>query len=199
MSSISGIYKGGCKNGLANGIGKSVGVDTYEGRFKKGLPNGNGIYKWANGNTFEGKWKNGKRSGEGRYSYVRDGKDTVVVGIWLEDAFVKEKKASAYKVNYEYNIVKYRIDKRKEGNVVKLVFLLNGLPNHSLQINNIVYSSGFETNSGSKNTISIENVSFPFKCKISYSTQNNTGLREYSADFDFEIFETGEWVVDVDN
>ena len=48
---ISGKYTGKCKNGLANGKGKSVGQDTYIGQFSKGWPQGSGTYTWANGDT----------------------------------------------------------------------------------------------------------------------------------------------------
>ena len=44
ISEISEKYEGDCKNGLAHGTGVAKGIDLYEGRFKKGIPNGKGKY-----------------------------------------------------------------------------------------------------------------------------------------------------------
>ncbi|RLD65057.1 MAG: hypothetical protein DRI84_07600, partial [Bacteroidetes bacterium] len=79
---IQESYEGGCKNGLAHGEGLAKGVDTYQGRFKKGLPDGYGTYNWANGAIYQGDWKKGKRSGRGSYSYSVDGRDTSIIGLW---------------------------------------------------------------------------------------------------------------------
>ena len=37
METLKGTYTGECKKGKANGRGKAVGTDTYEGFFKTGL------------------------------------------------------------------------------------------------------------------------------------------------------------------
>jgi len=37
---ISGQYVGKCKKGLAHGKGLAIGIDRYEGSFKKGYPEG---------------------------------------------------------------------------------------------------------------------------------------------------------------
>src|SRR5437868_10788313 len=63
--SLKGIYTGDCKNGKANGNGKSVGTDTYEGDFKSGLPDGRGTYVWINGNQYTGKFVKGLKEGKG--------------------------------------------------------------------------------------------------------------------------------------
>lgn len=35
LHEISGKYEGDCKKGLAHGVGKAIGRDTYEGEIKK--------------------------------------------------------------------------------------------------------------------------------------------------------------------
>ena len=87
MESISGVYNGDCKNGLAHGKGVAIGIDKYDGKFKNGLPNGKGKYSWANGDFYDGNWKAGKRSGEGiMFSFEQN---VNVRGIWKNDEFVK--------------------------------------------------------------------------------------------------------------
>ena len=49
MESIKGTFTGGCSGKKANGEGKSTGVDSYDGTFKKGLPNGTIKYTQQNG------------------------------------------------------------------------------------------------------------------------------------------------------
>ena len=63
ITGISGKYSGGCRKGLAHGKGTAQGMDTYAGKFKRGLPDGTGIYTWADGSYYEGQWKAGKREG----------------------------------------------------------------------------------------------------------------------------------------
>jgi hypothetical protein len=38
LPGISGKYSGGCKKGLAHGTGTAQGMDTYVGKFRRGLP-----------------------------------------------------------------------------------------------------------------------------------------------------------------
>ena len=64
---LLGVYTGDCKNGKAEGQGKSVGLHSYEGEFKAGLPDGEGIYTDEKGSVFKGQFKKGKREGYGEY------------------------------------------------------------------------------------------------------------------------------------
>jgi hypothetical protein len=86
--SLKGTYTGECKKGKANGKGKAVGADTYEGDFKSGLPDGQGSYTWANGSTYSGKFARGKKEGKGVLIYKRtNGSDSVVDGYWKNDEY----------------------------------------------------------------------------------------------------------------
>lgn len=83
MDSIKGTYTGACNNGKANGEGKSVGIDTYEGTFKNGLPEGKGKYTWKNGNYYFGNWKKGLKDGKGEIHL----EDSVIYGFWKKDVY----------------------------------------------------------------------------------------------------------------
>jgi len=91
---IAGNYTGKCKNGLAQGKGKAIGKDTYEGTFSKGLPEGKGTYAWSTGEVYTGEWKEGYQEGEGKYSFKKDGNDTIIAGIWIKDVYTGPKPAS---------------------------------------------------------------------------------------------------------
>ena len=87
--SIYGTYTGDCKKGKANGKGKSVGVDVYEGDFKSGLPDGSGTYTWSNGNSFKGKFEKGLKQGKGVLTIKKtDAPDSIVEGYWKNDAYI---------------------------------------------------------------------------------------------------------------
>lgn len=87
--SLKGTYTGDCKKGKANGKGKAVGTDTYEGEFKSGLPDGEGIYTWSNGNVFSGKYSKGLRNGKGIMTFKKEsGQDSIVEGFWKKDIYI---------------------------------------------------------------------------------------------------------------
>jgi len=89
MDALKGTYTGDCKKGKANGTGKAVGTDTYEGEFKSGIPDGAGIYTWSNGNTFKGAFQKGLKNGEGEMIYkFTDKSDSIVKGFWKKDLYV---------------------------------------------------------------------------------------------------------------
>ena len=98
VQAISGTYTGPCKDGKANGKGKSVGVDQYEGNFKNGYPDGDGTYTWSNGDVYTGSFKKGLKEGKGSLVLHKDsasGKATT--GYWKKDVYFGEYE-SAYKV-----------------------------------------------------------------------------------------------------
>ncbi len=86
--SLKGTYTGDCKNGKANGKGRSVGTDIYEGDFKSGLPDGQGTYTWSNGNHYTGKFTKGWREGKGLMAFKRaNATDSIVDGYWKKDNY----------------------------------------------------------------------------------------------------------------
>ena len=82
---IAGKYEGGCKKNWAEGQGKSIGTDTYEGEFKKGLPHGKGVYTYANGDVFDGKFTKGRMHGEGKLT-LADGEEKT--GFWEHNEYI---------------------------------------------------------------------------------------------------------------
>ena len=84
---LLGVYTGDCKNGKAEGQGKSVGLHSYEGEFKAGLPDGEGIYTDEKESVFKGQFKKGKREGYGEY-IIKNGMDSVLTGYWKKNVYV---------------------------------------------------------------------------------------------------------------
>lgn len=67
---LSGVYEGGCKNGLAHGFGQAEGSNaTYHGYFRAGMKHGKGIKVWSHGDRYEGEFRNDRRNGQGVYTW----------------------------------------------------------------------------------------------------------------------------------
>jgi len=66
---LQGTYEGGCKNGLAHGMGVAKGEAEYEGEFTKGLKDGQGVKTWSWGDRYEGGFKDDRRHGKGVYTW----------------------------------------------------------------------------------------------------------------------------------
>lgn len=62
-----GIYKGGCKGGLADGYGEVSGVGSYRGDFHEGKKHGKGIKMMPNGDRYAGDFDDDYRHGKGVY------------------------------------------------------------------------------------------------------------------------------------
>ncbi|MES2330025.1 MAG: hypothetical protein V4539_10510 [Bacteroidota bacterium] len=89
LKPLAGSYDGDCRSNKADGHGKAVGIDTYEGEFKSGYPEGKGIYTWKSKDWYDGNWKNGMREGEGSMHIMQEGKrDSIVSGFWKKDRYV---------------------------------------------------------------------------------------------------------------
>jgi len=86
---LKGTYTGDCKKDKAHGKGKAVGIDTYDGEFKNGVPDGQGTYTWSNKSVFEGKYLKGLREGKGKMTIKKEGtQDSVIEGFWKKDAYI---------------------------------------------------------------------------------------------------------------
>ena len=194
---IAGSYSGKCKKGLANGYGTAVGTDRYEGQFLKGLPNGEGTYTWATGESYTGEWKEGKRNGEGVYTFFYDGKDSTLYGNWMNDIYLGLK-PNKPNIIYKTGIDRYTI--QKNGNFRNRVLIdiyQSGMRN--LGITNFMISSsgGYETKIGQ--SVGYDEVIFPVIIKVTYTTWNKLRTATYYVDLEFEIFEPGDWKVDLYN
>jgi hypothetical protein len=197
LPGLEGSYKGKCKNGLANGTGLSIGKDRYDGQFINGLPDGKGTYTWAGGASYKGEWKEGKRSGEGVYIFFINGKDSTLNGNWLNDNYLGPK-AKEPDIRYKTGIDRYTF--KKEINVKNRVLIdifQNGMYNMGISDFMISSTSGYETRVG--NSIGYDEVIFPVIIKVSYTSWNKLNTATYYVEFEFEIFEAGDWRVALHN
>jgi len=194
---IAENYTGKCKKGYAHGKGMASGTDSYEGMFRKGLPDGQGTYVWATGETYTGDWKEGKREGEGVFLYKMDGEEIIMAGIWEEDQYIGKKPPNP-RVLYLSNIDRYSF--KKAGGIKNRVLVdlyQNGSRNTSIENYLLATSSGYETNLG--HSRGYEAINFPVMIKVSYTTYNKLKTYKYNAVFEFEISEPGDWRVELHN
>jgi hypothetical protein len=194
---ISSKYEGGCKNGLAHGKGKASGLDTYEGQFKKGLPEGTGTYKWSNGDSYIGEFFNGYRHGEGSFTFKSNDKDTTITGLWTKDEYMGPVPAKP-QVLAASSVDRYTFKRTSDiKNRVLMDFYQNGVRNLGIEDFIMQSSSGYETRMGE--SIGYDNVTFPVTIKVNYTTWNKLrGARIYVI-FEFRIYEPGDWSVDLHN
>lgn len=64
---LQGSYEGGCRNGLAHGVGTAKGEAEYQGEFRKGQKHGQGAKTWSWGDRYEGGFRDDRRHGKGVY------------------------------------------------------------------------------------------------------------------------------------
>ncbi len=195
---LKGTYEGACEKGLAHGKGIAVGKDTYEGSFKKGYPQGKGKCHYADGSVYDGDWKKGMRHGKGEYAFQIDGRDTVTVGRWKNDEYAGPITEKPYQVNLVRGVDRYSIRKIKEGDRVHIKILQNGMTNTGIEDFLIFGDRGQRVNLN--NAYGYENIEeFPFKCKITYITQNKLRTAKNEVIFTFTINEPGDWEVILHN
>ncbi len=196
-SSISDTYQGKCKKGLANGKGVAVGTDRYEGQFVNGLPNGFGTYTWANGDKYTGEWIEGMRHGIGRYTMTISGIDSIQDGLWQNDNYYGPKPKNPYVMN-KSGVDRYTFRKNLSAqNRVLVDINQNGMRNRGISNFLMSTSSGSEAKRGE--SVGYEYITFPVTIKISYTTFNKIHTQSYPVWFEFEIYEPGDWKVELDN
>jgi hypothetical protein len=194
---ISGSYTGKCKKGLADGKGKAVGRDIYEGQFNEGVPWGKGTYTWANGDVYAGEWKNGLRDGEGDFTFKISEKDTTVNGLWANDRYLGPKPKEPEVIS-KTSIDRYNI--YRQGDILNRVlidFQQNGMRNTS--ITNLIMASDSGTETSLGYLIGYENIIFPVVIKVNYTTYNKLHTQQFYANFEFKISEPGDWRVEIFN
>ena len=188
---ISGTYTGECKNGLAHGKGHSIGVDEYEGKFKKGLPDGPGKYTWSNGNVYEGQWKNGVKHGAGVLFNSTTNKATN--GIWASDT-IKKVIVKEYKVLLASSISFVNIKRTPAIQTGRVQVEFDIPSSHkffsSLEIE---HSSGLLVKSNGK--CLFDDVTFPFKAEISFVISGQSFVIHKRCIAQFEIYEESGWTV----
>ena len=201
--SLKGIYTGDCKKNKAHGKGKAVGIDTYEGEFKNGVPDGHGTYTWGNKNTFEGKFIKGLREGKGKMTMKREGaQDSVVEGFWKKDAYVGKnekpwiihsKTGSVRDVEVEYTSDPLARIKIVVINTTGGAQTSSGATMPRYRVDNVQVLKGhyerltsLESHLKSTETTLIE-VIFPFRVKLNIGTE----------EVELEFFESGSYIVNI--
>ena len=189
LESIKGTYDGGCKKGKADGFGKAVGTDTYEGEFKKGLPHGKGTYIWANGNVFKGMFKKGEKEGEGELVFKTAIADSTITGYWLDDEYIGKEPYPYKLMQKDFNIASVSFRRiNSSGNEIQIIYVEGGKEISTNNIFVIETEGRFTTVHQSPRTKKILNVAFPFSCTIKGDT----------AGFDFRITQPGTWKITVE-
>jgi hypothetical protein len=195
---LDSVYNGECKKGLAHGEGVAMGEAKYEGKFKKGLPHGKGKLIANDGKyIYEGRWKKGKQHGRGKLIIKRENlKDSIVKGRWRKGELVKnENEKPPYRFSSGSGITRVNfIQNSPNGNQIVIRFKRNG-KYANIQTSNITKSSGFTVSNSYP--LRIENVVFPFDCRIIFSASNLLGSSSNTYRLNFEITEPGYWEVTV--
>lgn len=196
VSELNGTYVGKCKKGLAHGNGAAVGTDSYVGNFKKGLPNGSGTYTWASGATYDGDWVSGERDGHGVYKFKYEGADSIQEGEWNDGIFIGKKPRKPLVTNKEF-VTRYNFRRDGDGDRILVDLKRNGQINSDILDFSMISSNGAYFKMGRSH--GLETIIFPVVVKIRYLTWNQMGTMRHVCTFEFEIFEPGNWQVDIVN
>ena len=196
-SEISGSYIGDCKNGLADGKGLAEGIDKYEGKFKKGLPNGQGTYTWSTGEVYKGSWYEGKKRGNGKLTFKSNGIDSTKTGIWENDVFVRTKVESPTTIHRVNGIKRYNVYRSGDGDKVMLAIMKDGNNNSTVRGLSFFCTSGMTYSVGPK--LGYEGVMFPCTLRIIYTTSNSYNTASIACEFEVEIKTPGIWDIKLDN
>lgn len=196
MSEISAEYEGDCLNGLADGKGKAIGVDTYEGMFKEGYPEGKGKYTYKNGNVFTGYWLKGIKHGKGKFVFYINGKINLQDGYWDNGDFVGNQNPNEfYRVTGQSGIETYTIKQVKgDEKQIKISFMKSMLKYIPTDLQ--IQASSGEVRQENKDFY-ILYYSTPVTCTISFVIRSSMGIR--LCKFSFDILKPGKYDVQLIN
>ena len=184
VKELQGTYTGGCEKGKANGTGKAIGTDLYEGEFKDGYPDGKGMYTWKDGHYYIGLFKKGKMEGKGDMYYESaSGKDSVISGYWKKDKYFGE-----YEKQYIVIANTTRINKidcsltDKKGDNIYITVHQRNSSSSPAYVTNVSSISGFyysknnqvQTNSS---LTRVQQVAFPFHAIFYLSNGENAEIK----------------------
>ena len=192
-SSLSGEYKGGCKKGLADGIGVAAGTDRYSGSFKKGYPHGKGVYYYSSGAIYDGNFSKGKRHGQGKLTFQNEGEWITEEGLWENDNYIGKKTEPLYEITLKQNISRYTIMKTTDPrNMVMVKIIRNGT---LIYPDNLLLSGTTGSTIQERSFTGFEQLQFPFSGSIKYSLLAPFNNSYIDYEFHFTIREPGSWEI----
>lgn len=170
----------------------------YYGKCKKGLAHGEGIFNFSeDSKVYEGKFKKGKMNGKGMLYIVKNGEREILKkGIWKNNEYVGEVKIAPFVVNRIVNLDRHTVRKMGAGNKVNINFYQNGTRNSVSGLT--IFTNNGNAVSGSY-IHSYENLLYPFKCEVSYTTRSKFKTTSYRVRFEIVINEPGEWDISLYN
>lgn len=68
---LQGAYAGGCRGGLAEGVGEARGTAHYKGGLRAGRKHGSGVKSWVSGDRYDGEFVDDRKEGVGTYIWGR--------------------------------------------------------------------------------------------------------------------------------
>jgi len=183
LEAINGVYTGDCDKGKANGKGKSIGTDQYDGEFKDGYPDGKGTYTWKDGHYFIGNYKKGKKEGKGDMYYEgAGGADSVVTGFWKKDKYIGEYEKQYVVIAYSGRVNKVEcsltdkkgqdifitIHRKSGGGAVQTGSTATPVVNDVQHVSGTFYTRSNQVMTNSSMT-RIQQVVFPFRAIFTFS------------------------------
>jgi hypothetical protein len=190
---IIGAYTGEQKKELAHGKGKSVGKDTYEGEFKKGMPTigvytfGEDVgiegYKYTKGDSYEGEFSDGLFDGKGKLTFQDKAKPTIE-GYWKKGKY-------SGKTKYGYEVI-------SKNNISRIVVQKNSAAPNKITIQGIVDvielgAHHIEFNSADGTYNDLTDAKFPFIVNVK-GTVSATGTK---AEMKILLETPGTWTIQV--
>lgn len=184
MISLIGTYTGDCKKGKAEGMGKAIGTDVYEGAFKNGYPDGEGLYTWRSGKYYRGMFKKGEMTGMGELHIpTYSGQDSVVAGFWNNGNYIRRFEVP-YKFHYGYPRG-WRIKVlRKTSTTGTIDFITLNSSVLEVVVAEGEYKSTTFRNNGNLNFFTIYGIRYPFKARF---------MMDNGINFEATFFETADY------
>ncbi|NWJ49402.1 MAG: hypothetical protein HXX14_00925 [Bacteroidetes bacterium] len=193
---LAGKYEGGQKKGLAHGTGTAIGIDSYTGEFKKGLPDGDGVYTDSQGNVFKGSFRLGKKEGKGIFTPVQSANEQPMIGYWEDDKYVGKEKIEPYVISNKTGACNPRIYAAGPGNKIE-ISAINPVNSSYLGIN--IFMIGKATDRYSSGRYYYEECSFPIEFDMNYNSSNKLGTAMIANTVRIKINKPGNWVITLRN
>lgn len=192
---LTGNYDGQLKRGLANGKGIAIGIDSYTGRFSKGLPEGEGTYSFANGDVYKGSFSKGLFSGKGILAIKRAEGDSIVKGYWEDGKYVGEKLIPPYEISNKTGSVNPSIIRSGDGNKVEIAVF----DPFNTYINPQIIATGEYTLQNFYSRNYFVDAKFPLTFDIRYTCTNKYRSGVIDSTIRIKINKPGSWVITLRN